>query len=115
VHIDEARLMRAMKLRVNRVGLRQYEVGTWPKIEYVDLMEGDPCHCADAMLRSFDELTGNLVCKHILACLLFEKHPRIVKKVAEILEKGENPGTPKVARRTRTPQTGERPGLSDEG
>jgi hypothetical protein len=61
---DPARLDRARKLKVERIGNRQFRVGK----HYVDLNEADPCHCADKIWR----LKDHEKCKHILAALLHE-------------------------------------------
>jgi hypothetical protein len=65
VQVSTARLERAKQLPVVRLGPRQYKAGS----QYVDLNEGDPCHCEDMMLSKYPPLA---MCKHVMAALLYE-------------------------------------------
>lgn len=57
-----------------------------PEGEYVNLYDRDVdrCHCQDFIWRGETEKS---LCAHILAALMFEKHPAIMPLVAELEER----------------------------
>ena len=77
--IDPERLHRALELEVERIGRGQYHVHGGGEAHYVEL--NDPtverCDCADHLLRE-------VVCKHLLACLLREGDDRVIRAVAHL-------------------------------
>jgi hypothetical protein len=77
--IDPGRLLRALHLNVVRIGRGQYRVSGGEEIHYVDLIDPgvERCDCADHLLRQ-------IVCKHLLACLLREGDDRVIRSVAHL-------------------------------
>lgn len=77
--IDPERLRRALELHVERVGRGQYRVSGGEETHYVDLADPhvERCDCADHLLRQ-------VVCKHLLACLLREGDDRVIGSVAHL-------------------------------
>lgn len=77
--IDPDRLLRALQLHVERVARGQYRVTGGDETHYVDLIdpEVERCDCADHLLRQ-------VVCKHLLACLLREGDDRVIRSVAHL-------------------------------
>jgi hypothetical protein len=83
--IDPERLLRAMQLRVERVGRGQYRVTGGDETHYVDLIDPrlERCDCADHLLRQ-------LVCKHLLACLLREGDDRVIRSLGRLMRQMDN-------------------------
>lgn len=77
--IDPDRLLRALDLHVERVDRGQYRVTGGDETHYVDLIDPgvERCDCADHLLRQ-------VVCKHLLACLLREGDDRVIRSVAHL-------------------------------
>jgi hypothetical protein len=78
--IDPDRLLRALQLQVERVGRGKYRVEGGDETHFVDLIDArlERCDCADHLLRQ-------LVCKHLLACLLREGDDRVIRAVGRLL------------------------------
>ena len=77
--IGPDRLLRALELGVERVGRGRYRVTGGDESHYVDLIDPgvERCDCADHLLRQ-------VVCKHLLACLLREGDDRVIRSVAHL-------------------------------
>lgn len=86
--IDRGRFHRALFLGTARIGGGQYRVFDPLKplkheeAHHVDLYSNDTprCDCGDHEYRQ-------LLCKHILACLLVEKHPVAVQALVDHMGK----------------------------
>lgn len=78
--IDPARLVRALQLGVKRIGRGRYETSGGKAVHYVDLIDPamERCDCADFIWRQ-------LVCQHMLACLLREGDERVVAAAARLV------------------------------
>lgn len=78
--IDPARLARALKLSVRRIGRGKYELSREEAVYHVDLIDPqmDRCDCPDFTWRQ-------VVCQHLLACLLREGDERVVRAVARLV------------------------------
>ena len=74
--IDPARLRRALTLTAKRIDRGRYEVSGGKTVHYVDLIDPvmERCDCADFTWRQ-------VVCQHLLACLLREGDERVVAAV----------------------------------
>ncbi len=70
--IDLHRLARAVTLKARRIGEGRYRITGGSEPHYVDLCSPDVprCDCPDHLLRE-------RVCKHLLAALICERHPRV--------------------------------------
>lgn len=77
--IEPDRLLRALHLEVERIGRGEYRVSGGEETHYVDLINPsvERCDCADHLLRE-------IVCKHLLACLLREGDDRVIRSVAHL-------------------------------
>lgn len=77
--IDPDRLLRALDLHVERVDRGRFRVTGGDESHYVDLIDRsvERCDCADHLLRQ-------VVCKHLLACLLREGDDRVIRGVAHL-------------------------------
>lgn len=83
--VDAGRLERAARLTVTRIGYRQYEVSSDRGPNYVDMTESDPCHCEDMTLRSVARGSiKEMPCKHLLAALIFERNPYILRELDKL-------------------------------
>jgi hypothetical protein len=78
--IDPARLARALKLSVRRIERGRYELTGGKVVHYVDLIDPamDRCDCPDFAWRQ-------VVCQHLLACLLREGDERVLRALARLV------------------------------
>jgi hypothetical protein len=78
--IDPARLARALKLSAKRIDRGRYELWGGKAVHYVDLIDPamERCDCGDHTWRQ-------IVCQHLLACLLREGDERVVAAVARLV------------------------------
>ena len=78
--IDPARLARALRLSVQRIERGRYQVSGAKSVHYVDLIDPamERCDCGDFLWRQ-------LVCQHLLACLLREGDERVVAAAARLV------------------------------
>ncbi len=77
--IDPDRLLRSLELHAERVDRGRYRVTGGDECHYVDLLDPmmERCDCADHLLRQ-------VVCKHLLACLLREGDDRVIRSIAHL-------------------------------
>lgn len=78
--VDPARLVRALQLSVVRIDRGRYETSGGKAVHYVDLIDPamERCDCADFIWRQ-------IVCQHLLACLLREGDERVVAAAARLV------------------------------
>ena len=78
--IDPARLARALRLSVQRIERGRYQVSGAKSVHYVDLIDPttERCDCGDFIWRQ-------IVCQHLLACLLREGDERVVAAAARLI------------------------------
>ena len=78
--IDPLRLLRALSLRVERLDRGRFRVTGGAEPHYVDLIDRsvERCDCGDFIWRQ-------VVCQHLLACLLREGDERVVNAAARLV------------------------------
>lgn len=78
--VETDRLSRALQLSVRRTSRGRYVVSGGSEPHHVDLIDPsmERCDCGDFLWR-------NVVCKHLLACLLREGDERVVRAAGRLV------------------------------